>query len=129
MMEFQLPNWTKGVPAYMIIAMDGETFGHHHQHLIGTFLEPMLKEWAGRKIVPIESLISDSNFSERKVHYLPDGSWSTLVEDIERNNPYPLWGAHSRNRYFLWKLVNTALEHLEQAPEDCLKITSSCHWW
>lgn len=127
MMESQIPNWTKGVPAYMIIAMDSETFGHHHRHLIDTFLRPMLKEWAGNTIVPIESLISD--FPERKVHYLPEGSWSTSIEDIERNNPYPLWSAFSRNRYFLWKLVNTALEHIEQAPEDCLKITSSCHWW
>ncbi len=127
MMESQLPNWTGNVPAYIIIAMDIETFGHHHHHLIDMFLRPMLKEWAGNKIVSIESLIPD--FQERKVHYLPDGSWSTSIEDIERNNPYPLWSGFSRNRYFLWKLVNTALEHLEQAPEDCLKITTSCHWW
>lgn len=127
MMESQIPNWTGNAPAYLIIAMDGETFGHHHHHLIDTFLRPMLKEWAGKKIVSIESLISE--FPERKVHYLPEGSWSTSIEDIERNNPYPLWSAFSRNRYFLWKLVNTALEHMEQAPEDCLKITSSCHWW
>ncbi len=134
MMESQIPNWTGNVPAYLIIAMDGETFGHWHPHLIDNCLRPMLKEWsglpagqAGKKIVSIESLLSD--FSERKVHYLPEGSWSTFVEDIERNNPFPLWSSFSRNRYFLWKLVNTALEHLEQAPEDCLKITSSCHWW
>ncbi len=127
-MECEIPNWTGNIPAYLIIAMDAETFGHHHRHLIDTFLRPMLKEWAGNKIVPIESLISE--FSERSVHYLPDGSWSTSTDDIRRDNPYPLWSSKiSINRYRLWKLVNLALNHFDQAREDCLKMTSSCHWW
>ena len=128
MMEFEIPNWTGNVPAYLILAMDAETFGHHHKHLIDTFLRPMLKEWAGHKIVPIESL--GAYFPEREVHYLPDGSWSTSINNIERNNPYPLWSSRmSIDRYRLWRLVNQALNHFEHAREDCLKMTSSCHWW
>ena len=29
----------------------------------------------------------------------------------------------------LWRLVNSALNYFEYHREDCLKITSSCHWW
>lgn len=133
-MKCEIPNWTGNVPAYMIIAMDAETFGHHHSHLIDIFLRPMLKDWAGlpagqvgNKIVPIESLSSD--FQERSVHYLPDGSWSTSTYDIARDDPYPLWSSKSTKRQGLWRLVNLALNHFDQAREDCLKMTSSCHWW
>ncbi|MBI2064491.1 MAG: hypothetical protein HYT62_00335 [Candidatus Yanofskybacteria bacterium] len=140
-MEHEIPSWTGNVPAYLIIAMDAETFGHHHCHLIDTFLRPMLREWvglptgqavpfaqAGNKIVSIESLSVD--FPERQVHYLSDGSWSTSVHDIKRNNPFPLWSSKVNiDRYRLWKLVNLALTHFEQARDECLRITSSCHWW
>ena len=128
MMEREIPGWTGNVPAYVIFAMDAETFGHHHKSLINTLLRPMLKEWAGNKIVSIESLVSD--FAERKVYYLPDGSWSTSIEDIKRDNSYPLWSSRfSIDRYRLWRLVNLALAHFDQARDECLRMTSSCHWW
>ena len=129
MMEYQIPNWVGNAPAYLIIAMDAETFGHHHHHLIDTFLRPMLKEWVGDRVVPIGSL-GQPEFSERRVHYLPKGSWSTSAYDIKRDNPYPLWSSKINiDRYRLWKLVNLALTHFEQSRDECLRMTSSCHWW
>jgi len=134
-MECEIPNWTGNSLAYLIFAMDAETFGHHHHHLIDTFLRPMLKEWAGlpaqagQKIIPIASL-SSLHFPERIINYLPDGSWSTSIDDVRKDDPYPLWSPKiSRYRHMLWQLVNLALSHFEYAREDCLKMTSSCHWW
>lgn len=128
-MEYEIPSWTRNAPAYLIIATDAETFGHHHEGLIERFLEPMLKEWGGEgKIVPIESL--ERNFPSRSVSYLPDGSWSTSAEDLRKNDPYPLWNSRF-NRYhsMLWELINTALKYFNNCEQDCLKMTSSCHWW
>jgi len=131
-MEVEIPNWTGNAPAYIVIAMDAETFGHHDRKrgadLMGGLLVPMLKEWVGNVLVPIESLVSD--FPEIKFNYLPKGSWSTSVDDIRRDNPYPLWSSKiSLDRYRLWRLVNLALTHFDQARDECLKMTSSCHWW
>lgn len=127
-MEHAIGQWVENEPAYIIIAMDAETFGHHHGHLIGSFLKPMLEEWAGDKIMPIETL--EQSFPVRSIQYLPDGSWSTSANDIKENNPYPLWNSKfNRHHLMLWKLVNLALNYFEHSKDDCLKITSSCHWW
>lgn len=128
-MEYEIPLWTKNFSAYIIIAMDAETFGHHHEGLIERFLKPMVNEWgSGERIVPVESL--ERSFPCRSVSYLPDGSWSTLADDIRKNDPYPLWNSRF-NRYhsMLWDLANIALRHFKGCQEDCMKMTSSCHWW
>lgn len=129
-MEYEIPSWTKNAPAYLIIAMDAETYGHHHEGLTERFLRPMLLEWGKRgRIVPIESL--EKSFPCRSVSYLPDSSWSTSADDVRKNDPYPLWNSRfNKYHYMLWELTNVALKYFKDCNrEDCLKMTSSCHWW
>lgn len=127
-MEHEIGQWVGNEQSYMILAMDAETFGHHHGYLIEQFLKPMLEEWAGDKIIPIETL--EQIFPIRSIQYLPDGSWSTSSDDMKKNDPYPLWNSRfNRYHFMLWKLVNLALNYFEHSRDDCLKITSSCHWW
>ena len=127
-LEHDMPGWTKGAPAYLIMAMDGETFGHHHMDLVERLLKPMLGSWMGNKIVPLETI--GQNFPTRSVSDLHDSSWSTELDDLDRSNPYPLWKSRFNIYHLkLWELVEMALDHSDSAREDCLKITSSCHWW
>ncbi|MDP1629707.1 MAG: hypothetical protein Q8L57_03750, partial [bacterium] len=132
-MNHEIPDWTKNQPAYLIIAMDAETFGHHHLHLIKNFLEPMVKEWGseGENILaPIEEI--GRIFPDESLIKIQDCSWATTEDDYWKDDPYPLWNSkfnpHHRN---LWQLVNMALRHFgnPEANLDCLKITSSCQWW
>ena len=127
-LEHDISDWTKGAPAYLIIAMDAETFGHHPGDLFERLLKPMLINWAGSKIVPLETI--GQNFPTRSVSYLPDSSWSTELDDLDRSNPYPLWKSRFNIYHLkLWELVGLALGHFDHCREDCLRITSSCHWW
>lgn len=129
-LEHDILDWTKGASAYLIIAMDAETFGHHSGDLFEKLLKPMLINWAGSKskIMPIENI--GQNFPTRSVSYLPDSSWSTELDDLDRSNPYPLWKSRFNTYHLkLWELVELALRHFDYCRQDCLRITSSCHWW
>jgi len=126
-LEHDISDWTKDAPAYLIIAMDAETFGHHQGDLFERLLKPMLYNWAGSKIMPIESI--GQSFPTQSVPYLHDSSWSTEIEDLDRSNPYPLWSRFTTAHANLWDLVELALKHFDSSRQDCLKMTSSCHWW
>ena len=132
-MERDIPDWTKNRPAYLILAMDAETFGHHHKGLIEKFLTPMLKEWGSGGpgiLTPIEEI--GRLFPPMRLNHLGNGTWATSENDIREKDFYPLWNSkfneHHEN---LWRLVNIALKYARQAgaDRDCLKIASSCHWW
>jgi len=132
-MERDIPDWTKNRPAYLILAMDAETFGHHHKGLIEKLLTPMLKEWGSGGLgilTPIEGI--GRLFPPMRLSHLENGTWATSENDIREKDFYPLWNSkfneHHEN---LWRLVNIALKYARQAgaDRDCLKIASSCHWW
>lgn len=127
-MEHDIPPWTKNAPAYLTIAMDAETFGHHPGDLLERLLKPMLYEWAGSRISSLEDI--SQNFPTHRVPYIPDSSWSTSADDLVRSDPYPLWKSRFNIYHLkLWELVNMALEYFEHDRQSCLMMTSSCHWW
>lgn len=127
-LDHDFMSWSKGAPAYLIIAMDAETFGHHPGNLFERLLKPMLLNWAGSKIMPVETI--GHNFPTRSISYLSDSSWSTELDDLDRSNPYPLWKSRFNIYHLkLWELVEMTYKHFDKCREDCLRITSSCHWW
>jgi hypothetical protein len=132
-LEYEFPRWTKNRPAYLVIALDAETFGHHHSGLTKNFLEPMLKEWGsgGKGILTPIGKIAEL-FPARPLVKINDGSWSTSEEDYFRDNPFPFWNSKFNPHHKkLWELTNLALRYFGNPGTnlDCLKIVSSCHWW
>jgi len=83
--------WTGDSDAYLLIALDGETFGHHRRGGIERFLRPFvegLDRIEGVRLSTISEIVSLFPLREASV---PAGSWSTTPADLERGLPWPLW--------------------------------------
>lgn len=84
-----------GHSAYVMTAMDAETYGHHlkgwEEEFLATTLELMARPKAPvRPVLPSEvvgSFPAGPSITPRA------SSWSTSEQDIAENNPYPLWKA------------------------------------
>ncbi|MCF2141434.1 MAG: hypothetical protein K9W44_15360 [Candidatus Lokiarchaeota archaeon] len=77
---------------YVILAMDGETFGHHVKHAIKNFLNPLFDSLPHRddiKLCTVSEIIQ--KFPVRYKQIPRASSWSTMPYDLERKVPFPLW--------------------------------------
>jgi len=77
---------------YVIIAQDGETYGHHIKHAFDKFWRPMLAQLEHRsdvKMVTIGELIK--KFGKSDVIKPKSSSWSTDQGDMDYGSPFPLW--------------------------------------
>lgn len=86
-----LSGWSGGRDCYVVLALDGETFGHHRPGAVEGFLGPFL-EAVGRapeaRLSTLGELVDAFPPLEAEV---PAGSWSTTPADMERGVPWPLW--------------------------------------
>jgi len=76
---------------YLLVALDGETFGHHRKGGVEEFLAPFLEgvtTSAGARLSSPSDLLG--LFPQREVA-IPDGSWSTTPADSAAGKPWPLW--------------------------------------
>ncbi len=100
-------------PHYIITAQDGETFGHHVRDYEKTFLQHAMQDAVDDELIDI-CLISDlqSYFptAHSQVRVL-SSSWSTSQDDLDSNNPYPLWN-HGDNEVhrIQYKFLKNVLE-------------------
>ena len=77
---------------YVILAMDGETFGHHVKHAIDNFLIPLFQSLSDRneiKICTISEIVE--KFPKGFVQIPRASSWSTMPYDLATDVPFPLW--------------------------------------
>lgn len=77
---------------YVLLAMDGETFGHHVKHAIKNFLIPLFQAVPNRqdiKMCTISEIVD--RFPLRETQQPRDSSWSTMPYDLANDVPFPLW--------------------------------------
>ncbi len=108
---------------YVILALDGETFGHHVKHAINNFLIPLFDALPHRddvKICNISEIIDKFPLSDAQ---LPRASsWSTMHSDLLHDVPFPLWFDPNnpihieQHRFFMYALT---LIHLSAKYRDC----------
>ena len=124
-----------GAPAYVLTAMDAETYGHHvrgweRQFLAATYqkiaeqpLEPAMSEVSRVEIV-LPSKLLDLFPAGPAIEPLPS-SWSTSDDDIANHNPFPLWRAPGNRVHELqWEYVEHCLGLLEVANRHATNATA-----
>ncbi|MEO6398610.1 MAG: hypothetical protein ABIP13_09105 [Tepidiformaceae bacterium] len=108
-----------GAPAYVLTAMDAETYGHHIRGWEREFLAATY-ELIGSQTVDLRPAHSrvEVVMPSALVDLFPAGStvsplassWSTSREDISGENPYPLWKSPGNAVHELqWQYVDHAL--------------------
>lgn len=107
----------EGKDAYVVTAMDAETYGHHIRDWEREFLGATLSLLAGEAAAgsPRVGMVFPSELME----LFPDGpvvephasSWSTSLDDLAAHNPFPLWKAPGNRVHELqWEYVDHCLD-------------------
>lgn len=109
---------------YVILAMDGETFGHHVKHAITNFLIPLFDALPYRedvKTCTISEIVD--KFPKGETQNPRASSWSTTHYDLVEGIPFPLWFDPNneihmeQHRFFMYALT---LIHLSAKYRDCM---------
>lgn len=116
---------------YVILAMDGETFGHHVKHAINNFLIPLFDALPHRqdvKICTISEIVEKFPIGESQIPRA--SSWSTMPYDIAHDVPFPLWldpnnQIHrEQHRFFMYALtlIHLSYKYRESMNDDQKRI-------
>lgn len=109
--------------SYIILAMDFETFGHHHKEATRNFLIPFFEAITGfgKECRPV-SLTAIVNRFPAVPAFVPAGSWATSEEFLKRGIPFPLWN-HPANPFHQAcnEFMNTVFSLISQEPAPELK--------
>ena len=109
-----------GEPAYVLTAMDAETYGHHirgwEHDFLGATLTALTQQKRPAKgsgqTTTTMALPSDllTLFPAGEVLEPLESSWSTSRDDIAAQNPYPLWNSPGNRVHELqWQYVDHCL--------------------
>jgi predicted glycosyl hydrolase (DUF1957 family) len=127
--------WCGEGDSYTVIAMDGETFGHHVHGGIESFLEPFLAELDSSDGACLSTLSGLASLFPSKDSPVPAGSWSTTSADLEAGIPWPLWD-HPDNpdHAAMWELVRVVLDAARRSRSGRVadmadRMLYSCPFW
>jgi alpha-amylase/alpha-mannosidase (GH57 family) len=116
---------------YVILSLDGETFGHHVKHAITDFLIPLFDALPHRgdiKLCTVSELVD--RFPKGFTQVPRDSSWSTMPYDIAHDVPFPLWQDPNneihleQHKFFMYALtlIHLAAKYRDGMNKDKKRI-------
>ncbi len=125
---------------YLILALAGETFGHHIKYYDETFLRNMLYVFEENnydciELCRVSDLLAIPNLGRinkqkegESNFYFPPSSWATRPENAARGDVYPLIKSHGNAIHEkLWELtdvIRQATRHIHwgNVPDESLRV-------
>lgn len=133
-----LAAWMGARDGYLIVSVDGETFGHHHKHLGAPFLRHLFTPFRdapeGLRLTHLGEIHANPAFKQRE-GFIPPGSWSFDPVDIERGDHFAWWKASGNNiQADLWALLDLVRVEVGRTSNPGLRgqmdrALYSCPFW
>lgn len=135
-MESVMESWFGKEDGYMIIAMDAETFGHHHKYYHEKFIHSMVHSMKKRTKIKLATISEIFDRFELRDAFVPPSTWSASMQDLYSDDPYPLWQSKFNPiHHNQWQLTHHVLRAVirsgnPEARKFMDKALYSCqNWW
>jgi len=119
--------------AYVILAMDMETFGHHIPGYI-SFLEQFVNDLRERKEIKLALITELLNLFPLRELRIPPSNWGMEPQQFLKKNYFALWKNRNNPAHLLlWQIVNLALSSLKPDNSETRDLMdralNSCQFW
>jgi len=118
--------------AYLLTAMDGETFGHHRPGLE----ELLFDIYRSSKFTGVMISELADHFPQQEIVPQPS-TWALMKQDQEKNIPFARWDdPDNKIHHYQWQLTDLAIKVVYGLPEDSgtrqlldQAVHSDQYWW
>jgi predicted glycosyl hydrolase (DUF1957 family) len=117
-LEECLDAWMGAEGGYLIIALDGETFGHHHTNPGEEFLAELFDALSRSKDRLRTAHLSELHkLFPHTAQFIPPGSRSTDEADVRSGDYFSWWKSNENKIHQLqWRLTNFVLDTVRHLP-------------
>jgi len=86
-LEEMMSSWIGERDGYLIIAMDAETFGHHHKYYHEKFIHSLMHSIKARTGIKLSTVSDIFDKFKLKKAFIPPSTWSASMQDLYSDAP------------------------------------------